>query len=554
MCPRAKIVATSFLAIAHSPAQAADLQVVYVQPAARTVSAAPDGPIVIQFDKPVKPESVVPMQSLWAFGRWSGAALGTLAFSNANKNVTLDASQPFQAGEQVMVVLSHDIEAADGTNLRPGGYSFQFWTRTNPSPMDFAQVGILSTVLPGESGSRAYGGFGSDLNGDRWPDITIVNEETADLRVFLNRATGLGDFHAMTQPTFEVGNQASPNEVSDFNRDGFIDVCVANISEGTVSVLLGNGDGTFAPQQKLTVGAAPRGIAVLDLDGDGDTDIAHTNYGSENVRLLLNDGAGVFTLGPTMDTGFLGEWALAAADMNNDGLLDLVVGAQISQQIVVLLSDGAGGLSFTSAQSSDGAVWMISTGDVNGDGNEDVAAVNSQNPRGAILLGNGDGTLDAPQRYATDSFPLATDLADLDGDGDLDWITSSYAGDWRIYLNNGAGAFAFHREFDAPDAASCSVALDFDRDGDLDLALIDEETDVVLLMRNSEPSAAPAVSTWGIIVLALVILIFGAMLIVRRQFLAEENEQMGTPEEDAADKHVESKANGAASAPRLSGR
>jgi hypothetical protein len=183
-----------------------------------------------------------------------------------------------------------------------------------------------------------------------------------------------------------------------------------------------------------------------------------------------------------------------------------------------MLNNGAGGFTPDPApQISDGNVWMISVGDLNGDGNEDVAGANSNQNRGAILLGNGNGTLDAPVRYTTDPFPLATDFADFDGDSDLDWITSSYSGDWWIFLNNGAGTFAFDREFNSPQAASCSVALDFDIDGDLDLALIDEEADVVLLMQNSGNNIPiPAVSTWGLTILAFALTIAGT-IVVRRQ-------------------------------------
>ncbi|MEE8141668.1 MAG: FG-GAP-like repeat-containing protein, partial [Planctomycetota bacterium] len=82
---------------------------------------------------------------------------------------------------------------------------------------------------------------------------------------------------------------------------------------------------------------------------------------------------------------------------------------------------------------------------------------------------------------------LATDLGDLDGDGDLDWILASFNGDWRLFVNIGQGMFQFQQEFPAPDAASCSLMMDFDNDGDLDLALIDELEDVVILMQQQGP-------------------------------------------------------------------
>jgi hypothetical protein len=91
---------------------------------------------------------------------------------------------------------------------------------------------------------------------------------------------------------------------------------------------------------------------------------------------------------------------------------------------------------------------------------------------------------------------VASDLADLDGDGDLDWILSSFgAGLWRIYVNDGAGHFTFDQDISAPSNPSCAVPLDFDNDGDIDLALSDEISDVVVLMQNTSgpsPICPPA--------------------------------------------------------------
>ena len=136
-------------------------------------------------------------------------------------------------------------------------------------------------------------------------------------------------------------------------------------------------------------------------------------------------------------------------------------------------------------------------GDVNGDGNLDVASANAQNNNGSILLGNGDGTLQSPTTYnlramgsGANGFPLATDLGDLDGDGDLDWVTSSFDGEFLVLLNDGMGTFEFHAELDAPRTASCSLLFDFDNDGDLDLGLIDEIANVLTLSRNESLHAA----------------------------------------------------------------
>lgn len=461
-----------------------ELAVVSIQPPRNGNNVATGSKISVTFDRPVQRESFT-SANFWAFARWSGAVEGEISFSNKDQTVTLTPAAQFSNGEQVTVILSKFLQAADGSPFRAAGYSWQFMTRVRTTPAAFSSIATLQTrTIPTQS-VRSYGGIASDLNNDGWLDITIVNEDTADLRVFVNSGNATSPYGTFLQPTFAVGPRASPSEPSDFNRDGFTDITVVNINGNTVSFLLGNGDGTYAPQQLVNVGSMPRGNCVLDADGDGDIDAVNTNSGSANLSLLLNNGNGVFGAPVFFNSGGAAEYALGAADMNNDGILDLVAGARSTAQIVISLGNGNGTFTPLPAQPAGGAVWMLVCGDVNGDGNMDIATANSSSNTGSILFGNGAGGLAAPQTYPTDAFPLGVDLGDIDGDGDLDWATSSFSGDWRLYRNNGAGAFTFYTEFDAPQAASCVLMFDCDRDGDLDLGLIDELADVVILMRNS---------------------------------------------------------------------
>jgi hypothetical protein len=317
----------------------------------------------------------------------------------------------------------------------------------------------------------------------------MVNEISEDARVFLNSADGTGQFQPFIQPTFPTDSGSSPNEPSDFNRDGHIDLCVANGVGGTISILLGMGDGTFAPQQLIPVGFQPRGIAVLDVDGDGDTDIVNTNYGSSaassQMSLLLNDGTGTFGAPAFFEAGGDGERALAAGDMNEDGIADLVIGDRRDGDFFIHLGNGDG--TFTPFSSGDigGKVWMLGLGDLNGDGHEDVHAVNVEEADGAILFGDGTGQLGLPQTYDVFTTPLATDVGDMDGDGDLDWITSSYDGEWELFRNNGSGSFTSYQIIPATDAASCALMMDIDNDLDLDLVLVDELEDELIVVRNA---------------------------------------------------------------------
>ena len=94
--------------------------------------------------------------------------------------------------------------------------------------------------------------------------------------------------------TFATGRQPFAVAVADLNGDGMPDIITANAFDNTVSVLLGNGNGTFQPQQTFAVGSRPYSVAVADVNGDGKPDIVTTNYGGNSVSVLLNDGDGSF--------------------------------------------------------------------------------------------------------------------------------------------------------------------------------------------------------------------------------------------------------------------
>jgi hypothetical protein len=131
---------------------------------------------------------------------------------------------------------------------------------------------------------------------------------------------------------------------------------------------------------------------------------------------------------------------------------------------------------------------MIVCADVNGDGNMDVTSGASFSG-GVIHMGNGLGGLDAPQVFDAIGM-VATDMGDLDGDGDLDWVLSSFQSQQWYLLRNDAGVFTLVQSFAATDNPACALILDFNEDGALDIAMIDEISDEVFMLQNT-PVAAP---------------------------------------------------------------
>lgn len=225
----------AFAACCH----AQQLQVVGTAPARHVMAAPGITSISIEFNRPVDPASVTP-QSVWAFGRLSGMVMGTLSVSGST--VTLSVPEPFTPGEVVTVYMSQALRGADLSPMRTGGHTFQFWVRARPARIDWQFLGSITTRTIPTQTTRCYGGVASDLDNDGWIDMTTVHEDTADLRIFMNQGTGAGSFDPFLQPPSPVGDRASPSETGDFDRDGNIDVCVANINANTVSVLLGNDD------------------------------------------------------------------------------------------------------------------------------------------------------------------------------------------------------------------------------------------------------------------------------------------------------------------------
>ena len=469
-------------------AGAQDLEVVTVQPTANSLTASANDAIVIQFDRAIKRSSVTGSENIWAFGRWSGNSFGTYGFSAGDTTVTLTPGRPFSAGEMVTVYVANEVMDTLDVPLRPGGYSFQFWVRAARTDLTFSLVDQMTTRDPSDETTRPYGGTAGDLDADGYLDLMIVNEVSDDVRVFMNTDDGSGLFDAVLFPTNATGISPSPSEASDFNKDGHTDVCTADVAGGTVSVFLGNGDGTFGARQSIGVGQNVKGIGVLDADGDGDIDIVNTNNLDSNVSLLLNDGSGVFGAPTYFDAGSDGEWGLGVADFSNDGLLDIAVGFRSDNKAGVLLNDGDGTFTAQTSVACGDGPWQVAVGDINGDANMDVAVANRDGDgSGGILLGDGTGLLgslsllDVPESER----PVAIDLGDLDGDADLDCIVSAVLGTWHVFSNDGSGAFVEDHEIVPTQSASCSLMLDINNDSSLDLALIDELEDEVLIMKSA---------------------------------------------------------------------
>ena len=462
-------------------------KVILIAPESHRIDASRQAEIAVSFDVAIDPASIT-SASFMVFGRWSGVSSGSFQFENNNRKVVFLPDQDFSAGETVMVNLSRNILDSNGLAMEKG-YAWQFWVGATVTDLFMAEIGRISTRQPGENHIQTYGANAADLNGDGLGDYLVPNENSHDVRVFLNN--GAGSYSNFTVHALPSGNRPSTNESADFNGDGNTDIAVGNTQNSTVNIMLGDGQGGFSSISAITAGNGIRGLAVLDLNGDGAMDIVTANRGANNLALLLGNGDGTFASATFLEAGGQQETACVAGDANNDGITDLFVGCYGSNEIILMLGDGNGSLIFTDRIASPGSPWMMAAGDIDGDGAMDAVSANADAASAVVAFSDGFGGFSGSATYPTGAaFPIAVDLGDPDGDGDLDMITSSFGGFgqlnglWRLYENNGSGLYVNPTDYPASYAASCAVFHDRDGDGDVDVTGIDEMHDLLFLFDN----------------------------------------------------------------------
>lgn len=332
------------------------------------------------------------------------------------------------------------------------------------SPLGPGPLMFLPAVDYGSGGFRASAAALADVNGDGKPDLVVTNINSSSVGVLLGN--GDGTFQAVV--TYDSGpSDPTGVVIADVNGDGKPDLLVANYcstscANGSVAVLLGNGDGTFKAAVSYSSGGyATESIAVADVNADGKPDMVVTNWCFQNtctsqgtVAVLLGNGDGTFKAAATHVTGGAYAYSVAIADVNHDGKLDLVVANACQTTGIcttggiagVLLGNGDGTFQPAVTYPSGGySAFVVSVADVNDDGKLDLLVGNlcsgntfsscsgGNAPTDAtvgVLLGNGDGTFQPVVVYDSGGQGVhAAVAADVNGDGKVDLIVGNACGD-----------------------------------------------------------------------------------------------------------------------------
>jgi hypothetical protein len=288
------------------------------------------------------------------------------------------------------------------------------------------------------------------------------------------------DFQLMGPFAANAANTLSIRTVvmADFNLDGMNDLATSSIGANIASVWLGNGDGTIGPAAVVATGGFSHwGLATGDVNRDGKPDLVLAGpTPNQEVGVLLGLGNGSFAPLQTYSTGNAAARGNALADFNEDGYLDVVVA---SQNAVFLLAGNGDGTFQTYSSFPTGGLdgYNLAVGDFSGDNHLDLAVTNHTSGTLSVLLGDGLGSFGSPTTYpASGNTPTAVAAGDLDKDGDLDLAVVQEFNPvhtLEIFEGNGAGAFTVRPAipFSGQTYPKTIVVGDFDQDGNADLAV-----------------------------------------------------------------------------------
>ncbi len=271
----------------------------------------------------------------------------------------------------------------------------------------------------------------------------------------------------------------------DVDGDGILDAALPGKTGDDVTVLLGAGDGTYAPVSTTPVGSNPIAIAAADFDGDGAVDLVTADAGvivsiggpiiveePPSVSVLMGAGDGSFSAGVTLDGG-IGPGDVETADLNGDDAPDLIVSDGIDDQIGVFLGNGDGTFQAPAWVATTGQLGSLRVADLNGDLVEDLLVMSSGVE---IHLGIGDGTFAPPSALAPLITPASNQISDVDSDGDPDILVFGLdpgvfgGGAVQAFIGDGAGGFVGLPSFQPLESLALVSAMgDLNSDGFPDL-------------------------------------------------------------------------------------
>jgi hypothetical protein len=330
----------------------------------------------------------------------------------------------------------------------------------------------------------------ADLNRDGKLDLVTVSPSDNKVSVLL----GNGDGTFGVQATYPVGSLARAVISTDVNGDGKLDLVALN--QGDVSVLLGLGDGTFGTQASYAVAGNLLALTSGDVNGDGKPDLIVTDGAGNTVSVLLGIGGGAFGSPTTNSVGSGSPLSVTSADVNGDGKLDLITGNYLNHSVAVLLGNGDGTFGTQTSFAVGRNPQPVIVADVNRDGKPDLITANGGDNNVSVLLGTGNGTFGTQTTYAVGPHPDSVTSMDFNGDGKLDLVTANADNNSiSVLLGTGTGTFGAQVTYAVGRVPSSVIGADFNGDGKPDLVVSNTSSNIVSVLLGQNTDAVTAIAS-----------------------------------------------------------
>jgi len=395
-------------------------------------------------------------------GTGVGYLSGTITYDGQDHAMSFDPESEFAKGSTISVILTDGIESPLGVPLE-NGYIWSFTIL-----MDVG-TGLYDPQVSYPVGTKAIACCAADLDNDGDMDVVTAGYHQNALSILFNN--GDGSF----EDDILVPVETYPTDVVpvDIDQDGDLDLIATSYYPDRVITISSNlGDGTFSSSyQSLPVGDAPHNIAFADFDADGDIDLAVANTNNYNsgslnhLSILINNGDGSFASQiPYQLSAAL--WSVAAGDLDSDGDIDLV-----TSDGSLLTNNGNGTFSVFSNFPVSGLHTSTVLYDLDSDGDLDMARVKYQDSEISVFRNDGNATFGDEVIYQVGVWPHSVYAADLDGDGDGDLVVANtVSSTLTVLMNDGSEAFSEYSVLGSGSGPREVIASDFDGDGRADLA------------------------------------------------------------------------------------
>lgn len=288
--------------------------------------------------------------------------------------------------------------------------------------------------------------------------------------------------------SYKVGKNPTTVNPFDLNQDGITDLVTTNMGSNTLSILLGNGDGSFRDHIQLHVCKEPRSMAVGLFNRDPYPDAVLACSGSDEIAVLFGRADGKLDEGPQYPVHRT-PVAIASGDLNGDQATDFVVALR-NDKIKVFLGTGTGEFQHGAQYEYGDTPTSVALADLNRDGKVDLVVTNGGPMSNAVSIwvGNGDGTFRDPIDYRGGKRPLGVSFADFNNDRARDLLVINGERDsFTTFLGKGNATFQAGRDSGADAGPNFGLARDFNGDGRADVAIVNlQSNDLSILFGRGD--------------------------------------------------------------------